>query len=235
MLSFNFGGKNSSSDFDIIISKRPVIPSPKRRVTYIDIPGRSSSVRYDEKTYEDITILVECSIKDKENLAEKIDGIKGWLFNAGEGDLIFSFQEDRKYIGQVVNAIDFAQFFKYTSRFPIVFNCRPFKHAIANTLATITQSGTIINNPGSLESAPVISVYGSGDITININGREVQLYSITDKIIINSEIMDCYDDALSNLNTKMAGEFPILDTGDNTITFTGSVTKLEVLPNWRWL
>lgn len=235
MLSFSFGSKNSFRDFGIIVSKRPIISSPKRRVTYIDIPGRSSSVRYDERTYEDITILIECSIKDKENLAEKIDGIKGWLFNAGESDLIFSFQEDRKYIAQVVNAVDFTQVFKYASRFPIVFNCRPFKYAITNNLTSITQSGEVINNPGSLESTPIISVYGSGDITININGREVKLFGVANKIILNSEIMECYDDALNNLNTKMAGEFPILDTGENTLSYTGNVTKLEVLPNWRWL
>lgn len=235
MLSFNFGGKNSYTDYEILISKRPSIPSPKRRVSYINIPGRNSSVRYDEKTYDDITILVECSLKSQSNLASKIDEIKGWLFSAGEGDLVFNFQEDRKYIAQVVNAIDFSQVFKYTSKFPIVFNCRPFKYAITNTLATITQSGGIINNPGSIESTPVISVYGSGDITLNINGRAVQLTGIANKIIINSEIMDCYDDAMNNLNPKMAGEFPKLDTGDNTITYTGSVTKLEILPNWRWL
>ena len=207
MLSFNFGGKNSYSDYGIIISKRPNIPSPKRRVSYISIPGRNSSVRYDEKTYEDITILMECSLKSQANLAGKIDEIKGWLFSAGESDLVFSFQDNRKYIGQVVNAIDFNQIFKYTSKFPIVFNCRPFKYYPQNTLITITQSGTVLNNPGTLESTPVMSVYGSGNITLSIKGRAVQLYGITNKIIINSEIMDCYDDAMSNLNSKMAGEF----------------------------
>lgn len=235
MLSFNFGGKNSFSDYGIIISKRPSIPSPKRRLNYITIPGRNSSVRYDEKTYEDITILVECSLKSRENIVSKIDEIKGWLFNAGESDLIFSFQEDRKYIAQVVNAIDFSQVFKYTSKFPIVFNCRPFKYSPNNNLITVTESGIVINNPGTIESAPVISVYGSGDVALNINGREIQLYSITDKIIINSDIMDCYDDAMSNLNSNIAGEFPKLGVGDNSITYTGNVTKLEVLPNWRWL
>jgi len=235
MLSFNFGGKNSYSDYGIVISKRPDIPSPKRRVNYIDIPGRSSSVRYDEKTYGDITISVECGLKSREDLMGKIDEIKGWLFNTGESELTFSFQEDRKYIAQVVNSIDFNQVFKYLSKFPIVFNCRPFKYALQNTLITLTQSGEIINNPGTIESSPVITVYGTGDITLNINGRGIQLYGITNKIIINSEIMDCYDDAMSNLNFKMAGEFPKLDKGENILSFTGTVVKIEVLPNWRWI
>lgn len=36
----------------------------KRRITNVVIPGKSSSLRFDENTYEDITIAVECSIKD---------------------------------------------------------------------------------------------------------------------------------------------------------------------------
>jgi phage-related protein len=56
MLSFEFGGKDSFNDYGIVIEKRPTISSPKRRVNYIDIPGKSSSVRHDENTYEDITI-----------------------------------------------------------------------------------------------------------------------------------------------------------------------------------
>ena len=59
MLSFIFNGKDSYKDFGILIEKRPNVPSPKRRVSYISIPGRNSSLRYDEETYEDITLSVE--------------------------------------------------------------------------------------------------------------------------------------------------------------------------------
>jgi predicted phage tail component-like protein len=187
MLSFNFGGKNSYSDYGIIISKRPSLPSPKRRVSYIDIPGRDSSLRYDEGTYEDITIAVECSIKGN-NIAEKLDNIKAWLFGAGESDLIFSFQDDKKYKAQVVNAIDFKQVFKYTSVFPIIFNCRPFKYAVQNNIFTITENGASIINPGTLKSEPIISVYGSGKVSLKVNETTVNLNDITGKIILDSVI-----------------------------------------------
>ena len=235
MLSFIFGGKNSYEDYGIVIAKRPNLPSPKRRVHYMDIPGRHGRVQYDEKTYEDITIVVECGLKDTENLVDRLDTIKAWLFNAGESDLIFSFGEDKKYIAQVVNAIDFTQVYKYTSSFPVVFNCQPFKYAVENEIIPINETGATVNNPGSLESEPVIYVHGSGDITLQVNGLEVQLTGIQNKIILNSEIQDCYDDAMNNLNSKMVGEFPLLKSGENIISWTGNVTKLEVLPNWRWL
>lgn len=235
MLSFNFGGKNSYDDFGILISKRPSIPSPKRRVNTINIPGRNSNLIFDEKTYEDIILTVECSVKDKQNLVNKIDDIKAWLFETGQSDLTFSFQSERKYIAQVVNAIDFKHIYKYFGEFPIIFNCRPFKYAVENNMLNIIETGTKVSNIGTIESEPVITIYGSGDIVFKINQQEISLKGITEKVILNSVIQDCYDDKGNNLNDKMSGGFLKLKPGENIIEWSGNVTKLEVLPNWRWL
>ena len=235
MLSFKFGGKDSFNDYGIVIEKRPTISSPKRRVNYIDIPGKSSSIRHDENTYEDITILLECALKSKDNIVGKIDEIKAWLFTTGESDLIFSFQPDKKYIAQVVNAIDFTQIFKYTSKFPILFNCRPFKYSVQNIPLTVHESGTNIINPGTIASLPIINIYGSGDIKLKINNYEIGIIDLSGEVIINSEVEDCYDEDLNNLNYKMNGKFPVLEVGQNLIQWTGNVEQLEIIPNWRWL
>ena len=65
---------------------------------------------------------MECKVKD-ENLLDKIDEIKAWLLSAGEGNLIFSFNDNKKY-KEVVNSIDFHKLLR-NSEFIIVFNCRP--------------------------------------------------------------------------------------------------------------
>lgn len=168
-------------------------------------------------------------------ILEQLDNIKAWLFSAGESDLIFSFQDDKKYKAQVVNAIDFKQVFKYTSVFPIIFNCRPFKYAVQNNIFTITENGASIINPGTLKSEPIISVYGSGKVSLKVNETTVNLNDITGKIILDSVIQDAYNDAGDNLNSKVNGELITLKTGSNKFEWTGSITKIEVVPNWRWL
>ncbi|MBV4421026.1 distal tail protein Dit [Clostridium tyrobutyricum] len=235
MLSFNFGSKNSYDDFGILIAQRPSIPSPKRRISTTNIPGRNSNLRFDEKTYDDITLTVECSVKVTQNLADKIDDIAVWLFEASESDLTFSFQPDKKYIAQVINAIDFKQVYRYFSEFPIIFNCRPFKYAVENNIETINVSGAKVTNLGTIESEPVISIYGSGDIVLKINGQQISLKGVSEKIIVDSVIQDCYDNAGNNLNGKMTGEFPKLKPGENIMEWSGDVVKAELLPNWRWL
>lgn len=239
MLGFTFGGKNSFDDYNILISQRPSLPSAKRRVNYIDIPGRDSSFRYDEGTYEDITIAVECSIKD-DNVPSKLDEIKAWLFSSGESELIFSFQSDKKYKAQVVNAIDFKQVYNITSSFVILFNCRPFKYAVNSSSVTITSGGGItIVNEGTLISKPIITVYCTGNGSFIINNREVLLSNVNvQAITLDSEFEEAYyinDGTMVNTNSMITGEFPILDVGNNNISFSGGVTKLEITPNWRWL
>jgi predicted phage tail component-like protein len=239
MLSFVFTGKDSFQDYGILISKRPSLPSPKRRVNYIDISGRDSSLRFDEGTYEDITIAVECSIKDL-SVVNKLDEIKAWLFSAGESDLVFSFQSNKKFKAQVVNSIDFKQAYKIASQFVVLFNCRPFKYAVSSASITINSGGGItIVNEGSVISKPIIKVYCSGNGTFIINGRVVSLSNIAvSSFFIDSEIEEAYYDnngTLVNMNNSISGDFPVLDIGNNNITFSGGVTKLEITPNWRWL
>lgn len=173
-------------------------------------------------------------VKSKDNLADKIDEIKAWLINTGESDLIFSFQPDKKYIAQVVNMIDFKQVLKYTSRFPIIFNCKPFKYAVKEKIITVTKNNSTIYNEGTFKSEPVIKVYGNGNIKFKINDDEVTIKKVDEYITIDSVLKDAYkDDALKN--GDMTGEFPILKVGENVVSFSGNVSKVEVRVNEVWI
>ena len=233
MLSFEFAGKNSYFDFGIYVEKRPTMPSPKRRVSYLTVPGRNGSLKYDENTFEDITLAVECGIAG--NVYQRIDEIKAWLLGSGENKLSFSFQNDKCYLAQVVNSIDFEVSLRKIGKFIVVFNCKPFKYATNNAPVTITSSGTNLMNTGTLMSDPIIEVFGSGNITLQVNEQVVSLIGVSGKIILNSVLQDAYDDMLQNQNIKMKGDFIELQIGNNQISWTGNVTKLVITPNWRWL
>ena len=190
-------------------------------------------MRFDENTYEDITIALECSIKD-DILPNKIDEIKEWLLSYGESDLVFSNQDNKKHIAQVVNVIDFTQVLKYISKFVIVFNCRPFKYEVESDVIEMMAEGSV-TNPGSIYSEPIIKIFGSADINLTINSEVIKLKEVTNHIILDSVQQNCYNEDTDNLNNKMTGEFPKFEIGENNISWTGSVSKVEVIPNWRWL
>lgn len=235
MLSFTFDGKDSFQDFGIYVASRPHIPSPERRVTYIDVPGMDSRLRRDEGTYGDITLSVECSFLG--DPVSKISSVKGWLLGAGEADLVFSHIPGRKYRAQVVNSIDFEIVLKITSHFVILFNCQPFQYATENTPIAVSESMTI-TNPGTMASLPIIKVTGSGAGILTVNGNSVSFSDIDENVILNSELQETYKDtgaALISKNSTKTGDHPVLLPGDNAISFSGGITSLEITPNWRWL
>ena len=231
MYSFNFLSKDSFADFGIVIEKRPIIPKSQRNIQYLDVPGRSGSLKVDDATYNDVVIPIQCGFSDG-NVANKADTIKAWL-DSGEGHLILSNQEDKYYLAHVSEQFDISQELKVFGKFLVNFRCRPFKYSTENTPITAVNSGTI-TNPGTVASDPIIVITGTGNITLTINDTDIYLIGIVSNITIDSVLKDAYKGTTLQ-NSKMLGDFPILIPGDNDISWSGTVNSVQITPNWRWL
>ena len=99
---------------------------------------------------------------------------------------------------------------------------------------TITTSGSTITNPGSVYSEPIITVTGSGDITLMVGTTIVELTDVAQNIVINSVLKEAYK-GTALMNDHMSGDFPVLKPGQNAISWSGNVTQVVVKPNWRYL
>lgn len=221
-----FKGVNSL-ELGLYMEFLPERVSPKRRDENIVISGRHGSLTATDDTFESYILQAEFILKD----LDKIDKICSHF--KGEGDLIFSSNLDKKFKARVNNQIEFSRIIKDLKRLAVEFEVQPFMYEAIPSLLTLTEPTTILN-AGTFGSEPIITVYGQGDITLTINNLNMILNGINEKITINSEILNAYNDTLS-LNNKMSGDFPIFSVGENIISWTGSVTKLEITPNWRWL
>ena len=98
----------------------------------------------------------------------------------------------------------------------------------------VSTSGTMITNPGNVYSEPILTVTGSGNITLMVGMTIVELENISNGIVIDSVLKEAY---LANtlMNEHMNGEFPVLKPGANAISWTGAVTRVDIKPNWRFL
>lgn len=201
--------------------------SPKRRDEAITISGRHGTLTATDGTFEPYILQAEFIAKD----LSKTDKICSHF--KGEGDLIFSDNENRKYKARVNNQIEFSRIIRSLKRFVAEFEVQPFMYEAISSTLTLTEPTSIFNT-GTFESEPIITIYGQGDITLTINNLNLILNGIDGKITINSEILNAYSGALL-LNNKMSGDFPNFSVGENIISWTGSVMKLEIMPNWRWI
>lgn len=226
---FTFKGIDSR-DMGIIVTSMPETVRPERRMESITIAGRNGTLHTDEEAYESYDRTMECAIKKR----AKLDEIAAWL--VGSGEMRFSTEPDKVYRVTISNKISISQMMRMFQKFQVIMDTQPFKYNInpfADELTLTAQ--TIIRNGGTVYSEPIITVYGSGDITLNINGVNFPLYGVNESITIDSEMMEVFK-GNSNQNSKYGGEtFPRLEVGENAISWTGNVSRVEIQPKWRWL
>lgn len=226
---FNFKGKNSK-DFGILIASAPQRVRPARRVEEIEVPGRSGTLTVDEEAYDTYTISMECSTRG----SDRLDEIVAWL--NGAGDLILSTEPDKVYEASIYNKIAISDVIYLYNSFLLQFKVQPFKYnvnAFGDTLELNKE--TKVLNPGTVYSQPIITVHGSGDIILRINNVDYPLHSVDDHITIDCEMMEVFKGDVSQNSKYGAMDFPRLEPGENTISWSGNVEKIVIEPKWRWL
>ena len=218
-----------STDY-LLLNKLPSIFKATKDIQKIDIEGRNGFLTQDLGSYKGYTKTVECTIRNLDD----IDYICSWL--DGSGELIFSNEPDKFYKATIITQIDFNKVIREYQKFIVKFECQPFGYSLYSTSLypiLITKPITIYNNFNHY-SEPVIKVYGEGNITLNVGSQTVNLTNVSEYMTINTTLMDCYKDTMLK-NNQMDGEFPVLGVGNNNINWTGNVTKLEIIQNFRSL
>ncbi|BDR75277.1 phage tail domain-containing protein [Clostridium tetani] len=223
----NNGIKLNSKNLNIVINKRPPLPKSERRINYITIAGRHGALTEDLGSYEDIELEFECTIMD--NVEHNSVLVNSWL--DGSGELYLSWLDGYKF--KVKNVVFGGIDIDIVGEFKVKFICEPFKY-LESQIIEITQNNFTIYNEGTFESQPYVKIFGSGYISLNINDEVIKLKNIEDYVELDSEIMECYKGTV-NCNNKMTGEFPIFQVGENKISWTGNVSKIEITPRWRCL
>ena len=221
-----------SRTYGVYVSEQPPITIPQERSTQTTVPGRPGTLTTLEGTdvYDDLVLAAECFITDE----SRIHAIAGWL--KGGGTITFANRIGGHYNARISNQIPFEKVLKGNPHrtFSINFRCYPFWYQDNVADITVTTSGTMVNNPGSVYAEPIITVYGSGDIMLMVGTTIMELMGISGSITLNSVIQEAYN-GTTLMNDHCSGDFPILYPGGNGISWSGSVSRVVITPNWRYL
>ena len=220
------------TQYGIHVSELPPPTIPSERVTYTNVPGRPGSLTTleGEDVYEDVVLTAQCFLADP----MKIPAIAAWL--KGSGKVAFANRQGGFYHARVANQISFEKILRGNPHrsFAVNFRCKPFWYQENVESVTLTASTSTITNPGSVYSEPVITVYGSGNITLMVGMTITELEGVSGSVTLDTPLMEAYSGTTS-MNSVMSGDFPVLLPGRNAVSWTGSVTKIEIRPNWRYL
>ena len=165
------------TEYGIHVLEQPVLTLPNERATFVDVPGRSGSltVLEGDAVYDDLVLTAQCMV---ENL-ERYEEIASYL--RGSGRVTFANRPEGYYEARIVNQIPFEKILRGNPHrtFAVNFRCKPFWYAESAPAITVTQSGSFVTNPGNVYAEPVITVYGSGTITLMVgmtHHRAVRAY-----------------------------------------------------------
>lgn len=218
----DFNNYNSFYDLDLVIVDMENIPVANEVVEY----ENGYTIKNGE--YEPIELpIIFRSVRAK-SIIEKQNDIIDWLTNLKDNKLTFSFMSDKYYIVKNVQIENITRNFNRYNTIETIFTLEPFKykheHIITITGPTnLFYTGTV---PGELN----IKIYGSGNIQLTINNETVQINNVNGYVELDSKLLLCLNSDKTSKSRDMIGHFPLLDIGSNTISWTGNVSKLEILP-----
>lgn len=109
----------------------------------------------------------------------------------------------------------------------------PFKYSTDNQQITLT-AGDTISNPHTRYSKPLFEITGTGDIKLTVNDVDFTVSGLTSgqTIYIDSTRHITYSGS-TLLTGKTNGQYPLLNIGSNTVSWTGTITSVKYNGNWR--
>ncbi|MDB1923400.1 hypothetical protein ABHA37_08230 [Clostridium tertium] len=221
---------NNESSFknNIVVVELPSVSIPKERIEEIEVLGLDGNLNISDGTYE--PIIKKCKLYYEGNT---YDTLVEFLKNSGT--VIFSNVPDRFYYYKIINEIPLREIIENSwYEFEVTFKCQPFGYALNNDPVIIENKNTIIYNSGTYYSKPKITIYGNGDINLFIGDEQITLKDIKEYITVDTNKLRTYKDTIRQ-NHKKIGNYPILQKGENNITWDGYISKIEIIPNWRYL
>lgn len=220
------------TEYGIHVAEHPPITIPAERVSFTDVPGRAGSLTTleGEDVYDDLLLTVNCFIDS----ADRIPEIASWL--KGSGTVTFANRQGGFYFARVSNQIPFEKILRGNPHrsFSVIFRCKPFFYFQNVEPLNLLESSGVITNPGSVYSEPLITVYGTGEISLMIGSTILELDGIDGSITMDSQLQEAYSGE-NLLNHCMTGEFPRFAPGHNAYSWSGEVTNIVIEPRWRTL
>lgn len=226
---------HSSLDFGLVITGKSVFKSAGRDLTFTSVPGRNGDLITDNGRYKNVEIIYKTAILNRsdKDFADLAHEITAWLsLRSGYFKLYDTY--DKKYYRMAAydSDVDIEQELEALGKMTISFNCKPFKYSFEGDDTIILESTCDLYNAEVYSSKPYIKIYGSDNISLNINDKAYSFTGVEEYIEIDSEIMNAFKGIVPQ-NNKMTGlDFPEFLPGKNLISWTGNVQKIEVKPRW---
>lgn len=231
--TFFLNGTNAKT-VGILLQKPIEFSAPEPIVETVHIAGRNGDLVFETDAYANVKGEASCFALNGTNVVAEMGKINKFLSVAANSYQRLETSDDATHfrMARVSNLARLEQRMRRLNPFEITFDCKPQRFLKSGeTATTFTAAGTMQNDYG-FSATPFITVYGSGEGKLYVGSYTVSILDMTEKLYLDCENENAFNDnGNQNLNVN-APEFPKLVSGTNNISFSGGITKVEIIPRW---
>lgn len=207
---------------------------PIRKMFVVQIAGSNREIVDMEDAWECYDQPYSMFVGDgsEDSIQEALSDVARVLYKNGWQVLLDDYEPDYYRLAYYQGGFDAENRYTRLGKFDISFRCRPERFLISGNAPVSLTTGENVCNPTSYPAKPLIHITGSGSGTLTVAGTVMSFTDITDYLNIDCDTMDVYRQAAENKNNLMTGSFPVLPSGNSTITFTGGISTVTITPRW---
>lgn len=224
---FKFKGTRSDS-FGIVVNMMPTFKKPKKRYEPIEVEGKNG-IDTIEDAYDAYVLPVKITLM---NLSQ-LDNVIAWL--DGSGVLECSDDPGKYRTATVYEEVDYERLGERKQTTVEFLIKDPFRYVLSESDVVINSFPSTITLGGTYQSEPVLLIVGTGTVTITLNGTSFDYtFQTGESVTIDCAAKEATYNGLPRTQ-YMAGDFPILSVGNNSLSKVGTVTSITITKRTRYL
>lgn len=199
------------------------------------MPGRNGEAILDVGAFKNVLREYEVSFPADIPFSERAASIVRWLFSSsGYAKLYDSYDPNVYRMAFCRSTGSIESLYHEAGKLNISFECKPQRFLMSGDNPITLTSNRKILNPTGMPTEPLLQIYGKGECTLTIGGIEISILSLdTAHLTIDCHTHDAYYlYANKNDTVSIKNGFPVLGPGETDISWTGNITKVEIVPRW---
>lgn len=230
--------QNSNEITGLLIQTLPPISQPKIRTNIEEIDGRDGDI---------ITKLGYSAYNKEISIGlygdYDVDQVIAYFTNNQNGKVTFSNEIDKYYNYEILEQIDFERLIRFKTA-TVKMHIQPFKYSNVEKIKSFTitnQTSINVRNTGNYVSKPTITITGTGTINLSLNNEQlfvIDLGNTSTQIALDIANMNAYNPTNNVfMNRAVTGNYDnfVLNVGSNTISWTGTITQIQIENYSRWI
>ena len=236
-----FAGIRSDERY-LIVEHYPQRFFPKRKYLAQEIPGGEKDFIIDEgeDAFSNYSQPYSVFLDSKApGLPQASRGLAEWLLGKpGYQRLEDSYDPDFYRLAYYSGGETFLNFFNEYGRGTLTFTCAPKRYYKSGELPVTVTQGMKLYSPSIFTAYPIVKITGSGSGTVSVTDKSgttkaFTINNLSGTVTVDSRAHKAVNASNASVNGNVTTDYEnlYLDTV-STITWSGGVTGLVVIPRW---